>query len=127
MLQVRRQGSSRTAFAIRVQLSSLRVIEMPSIQKNNRAAALLAELRDDDRLSIERLALLVGVTAEELRACRDHVAVLPPVQQAKLGRAVAVRVPRLAKLARRLEEQATAAARVQSGATIVHLIAPPKW
>jgi len=83
---------------------------MPSIQKNNRAAALLAELRDDDRLSIERLALLVGVTAEELRACRDHVAVLPPVQQAKLGRAVAVRVPRLAKLARRLEEQATAAA-----------------
>jgi len=57
---------------------------MPSIQKNNRAAALLAELRDDEGLSTERLALLIGVTPDELRACRDQSLVLPPVAQAKL-------------------------------------------
>jgi len=100
---------------------------MPSIQKNNRAAALLAELRDEDRLSTERLALLIGVTPDELRACRDQSLVLPPVAQAKLGRAIAARVPRLAIRARRLEEQATAAALLESRATTVHLTAPAKW
>jgi len=100
---------------------------MPSIHKNNRAAALLAELRDEDRLSTARLALLIGVTPDELRACRDHSLVLAPVAQAKLGRAIAARVPRLAIRARRLEEQATAAALLESRATTIHLTAPAKW
>ena len=100
---------------------------MPSVQKNNRAAALLAELRDDDRLSIERLGLLIGVSASELRACRDYAAVLEPAAQVKLARAIAARVPRLASRARHLEEQALAAQTLQSGATSVHLTAPAKW
>jgi hypothetical protein len=100
---------------------------MPSIQQNNRAAALLAELRDDDRLSLDRLALLIGVAANELRACRDRQTVLPPATQARLARAIAMRVPRLVPLARRLEEQAGAAMSVEGGSTALHLTAPAKW
>jgi len=87
---------------------------MSSIQRNNRAAALLDELRDEDNLSVERLALLAGVAPDALRACRDR-------------RAIGSRVPRLLSQARRLEEQATAAARVQDGANAVHLTAPARW
>lgn len=100
---------------------------MPSIQRNNRAAALLEELRDDDNLSIERLALLAGVTSEALRACRERRLGLPVSAQIQLARAIGTRVPRLVSRARRLEEQATAAARVQGGTNAVHLTAPPRW
>jgi hypothetical protein len=100
---------------------------MPSIQRNNRAAALLEELRDDDGISIERLALLAGVTADDLRACRDHRQGLPVPAQLSVARAIATRVPRLASRARRLEEQAMAAARVEGGANAVHLTAPARW
>jgi hypothetical protein len=100
---------------------------MPSVQKNNRAAALLADIREEDGLSDERLALLIGVDPEDLRACRDYRAVLPPLAQARLARAVASRCPRLAARARRLEVQATAAASLQNGSTALHLTAPPKW
>ena len=100
---------------------------MPSIQRNNRAAALLEELRDEDNLSIERLALLAGVTSDELRACRERRLGLPAAAQIRLARAIGARVPRLVARARRLEEQATAAARVQGGANDVHLTAPARW
>jgi hypothetical protein len=100
---------------------------MPSIQRNNRAAALLAELRDEDGLSMERLALLTGVTADDLRACRDRHAALPVAAQIRVARAISARVPRLAARARRLEEQATAAARLQGGTNAVHLTAPARW
>lgn len=100
---------------------------MPSVRKNNRAAALLAELRDDDHVSIERLALLTGVTADDLRACRDRRLALPISAQVSIARAIGTRVPRLVSRARRLEEQATAAARVRSGANAVHLTAPARW
>jgi hypothetical protein len=100
---------------------------LPSIHKNNRAAALLAEIRDDDRLSLDRLALLIGVQLDELLACRDNQAVLPPVTQARLARAIGTRIPRLATRARRLEEQAVAAASVQGGTNTLHLTAPAKW
>ena len=100
---------------------------MPSVQKNNRAAALLSEIREDDGLSVERLALLVGVNPEELRACRDYRSALPPVTQLRLARAIATRVPRLAPQARRLETQATAAASLENGGNALHLTAPPKW
>jgi hypothetical protein len=100
---------------------------MPSVQKNNRAAQLLAELRDEDRLSLDRLALLIGVRPEELRDCRDHQHQLPPVAQARLARAIAARVPRLAARARRLDVQATAAASAAGGANALHLTAPAKW
>ena|SRR5438105_5905843 len=100
---------------------------MPSIQKNNRAGALLADLREDDGLSIERLALLIGAAPEDLRACRDHKLALTPLVQARLARAIASRVPRLTARARRLEEQATAAASLEDGSTTLHLTAPAKW
>ena len=100
---------------------------MPSVQKNNRAAALLADLREADGLSYERLALLIGVTAEDLTACREYRAILPPVAQVRLARAIATRSPRLAARARRLEVQAAAAASVESGSTALHLTAPAKW
>ena len=100
---------------------------MPSIQRNNRAAALLEELRDDDNLSLERLALLAGVTPDELRACRDHRATLPVPTQIRVARAIATRVPRLASRARRLEDQALAAERLHGGANAVHLTAPARW
>lgn len=100
---------------------------MPSIQNNSRAAALLAELRVEDGLSLERLALLTGSSAEDLRGCRDHKQTLPPLAQARLARTIASRVPRLRSRARRLEEQATAAASVESGSTALHLTAPAKW
>lgn len=100
---------------------------MSSIQRNSRAAALLHELRDVDRLSIDRLALLVGVTADDLRACRDRERALPLDAQLRLARAIGTRVPRLASRARRLEEQAIAAARLEGGANAVHLTAPVRW
>jgi hypothetical protein len=100
---------------------------MPSVQQNNRAAALLEELRADDGLSLERLALLIGVSPEDLRAGKERRSVLPPLVQARLGRVIASRVPRLTTRARRLEEQATAAASLESGATARHLTAPAKW
>ena len=100
---------------------------MSSIQRNNRAAALLDELRDEDNLSVERLALLAGVTPDALRGCRDRRLALPVAAQIRLARAIGSRVPRLLSQARRLEEQATAAARVQDGANAVHLTAPARW
>jgi len=100
---------------------------MSSIQRNNRAAALLEELREEDNLSIERLALLAGVTPDDLRACRDRELGLPVTAQVRLARAIGSRVPRLLSHARRLEEQAAAAARVQDGANAVHLTAPARW
>jgi hypothetical protein len=100
---------------------------MPSIQKNNRAAALLTELREQDRLSIDRLALITGVPVDDLRACRDQKQPLPLSAQGQIARAIAARVPRLATRARRLEEQAAAAASVHDGATALHLTAPAHW
>jgi hypothetical protein len=100
---------------------------MPSIQKNNRAGELLGDLREEDRLSLDRLALLIGASAADLRACRDQQAVLPPATQLRLARAIATRVPRLLPRARRLEEQALAAARVEDGSNVLHLTAPAKW
>jgi hypothetical protein len=100
---------------------------MPSIRNNSRAAALLAELREEDGLSLERLALLTGSSADDLRGCRDHKQTLPPVAQVRLARTIATRVPRLSACARRLEEQAAAAASVESGSTTLHLTAPAKW
>ena len=100
---------------------------MPSIQRNNRAAALLEELREDDGLSIERLALLTGVTPDDLRACRERQAGLPVPTQIRVARAIATRVPRLASRARRLEEQALAAARSEGGSNTLHLTAPARW
>ena len=100
---------------------------MSSIQRNTRAAALLQELRDEDKLSIDRLALLVGVTADDLRACRDRERALPVAIQLRLAKAIGSRIPRLASRARRLEEQAIAAARLEGGANAVHLTAPARW
>jgi len=100
---------------------------MSSIQRNNRAAALLQELRDEDHLSIERLALLVGVTADDLRACRDRERALALPVQLRVARAIGKRVPRLASRARRLEDQAIAAARLEGGTNAVHLTAPARW
>jgi hypothetical protein len=100
---------------------------MPSIQKNNRAAALLRDIREEDRLSIDRLALLIGLPVSALRACRDEGLVLEPMQQIQLAKAVAARIPRLAPNARRLGEQAAAAATVQDGSTALHLTAPSRW
>ena len=100
---------------------------MPSVQKNNRAAALLADIREDDGLSFERLALLIGVSSADLRACRDYESTLPPLVQVRLARVIASRSPRLAARARRLEVQAVAAASLQTGSNALHLTAPPKW
>ena len=100
---------------------------MASIQKNNRAAALLAAIGDDDHLSLERLAILAGVSAQELRACRSAEAPLTPDAQVRVARAIAARVPRLVAPALRLEAQAAAAMRVQQGSTALHLTAPAKW
>lgn len=100
---------------------------MPSIQKNNRAAALLAMLRDDDRLSLDRLALLAGVSLQTLRDCLALREQLEPAAQVRVARAIGSRVPRLAAHARRLEEQAAAATTMQDGATKLHLTAPAKW
>jgi len=100
---------------------------MSSIQKNSRVAALLQALRDDDHLSIDRLALLVGVTTDDLKACRDRERGLPIEAQLRVARAVGRRVPRLASRARRLEEQAIAAERLEGGTNAVHLTAPARW
>jgi hypothetical protein len=100
---------------------------MPSIQRNNRAAALLEELREDDGLSFERLALLTGLTPDDLHACRDRRLGLPVPAQIRVARAIATRVPRLASRARRLEEQALAATRIEDGANALHLTAPARW
>jgi hypothetical protein len=100
---------------------------MSSIPKNNRAAALLLELREEDHLSIERLALLIGVTPADLRACQQHTKALPALAQVRLAQAIAARVPRLAGRARHLENQALAAASMEVGTTALHLVAPAKW
>ena len=100
---------------------------MSSIQRNSRAAALLQELSDADHLSIDRLALLVGIKPDDLEACRDQERALAVGAQLRLARAIATRVPRLASKARRLEEQAIAAARLEGGTNAVHLTAPARW
>lgn len=100
---------------------------MPSIQTNNRAAALLGEIREEDGLTIDRLALITGVSVSDLRACRERKLTLPVAAQVRLARAIAARVPRLVLRARRLEEQAVAAANMEAGATALHMTAPAKW
>ena len=100
---------------------------MPSIQHNSRVAKLLTALREEDGVSLDRLALLVGLRPEELRDCREHKQVLPPLAQVRLARAIAARVPRLRAPARRLEEQALAAASMELGENRLHLTAPAKW
>lgn len=100
---------------------------MPSTQRNSRAATLLAEVREDDGLSFERIALLIGVTIDELRACLEGQSVLAPDAQVKLARTIGSRVPRLAARARRLEDQAMAAARFEGQATKRHLTGPVTW
>lgn len=100
---------------------------MPSIHQNNRAATLIDQLQDSDGLSLDRLALLVGVRPDDLRACLDRTVALPWSVQIRLARAIASRVPRLASRARRLQEQATAAVNMEAGGTALHLTAPAKW
>jgi hypothetical protein len=100
---------------------------MPSIYDNNSAAALLADLDDDDGLTLDRLALQSGVSAEHLHRCRDQKMPLAFEEQVNLARAIKRSVPRLAAKARRLEEQAMAARRMELGSTSVHKTAPPKW
>ena len=100
---------------------------MSPIQRNSRVAALLQELRDEDRLSIERLALLVYLTPDDLRACREGERGLPVTAQLRVARAIGTRVPRLALRARRLEAQASAAVRLEGGTNAVHLTAPARW
>lgn len=100
---------------------------MARIQKNNRAAALLASLEPDDRLSLERLAIIAGVNPRDLHACRAGESALEPDTQVRVAKAIARRVPRLAPQARRLEEQAIAALRMLNGSTALHLTAPAKW
>lgn len=100
---------------------------MPSVQKNNRAAALLAQIREEDGLSCERLALLIGVNPDELKACKEYQSSLSPLVQVRLARAIATRAPRLASRARRLEVQATAAMSLETGSIALHLTAPAKW
>lgn len=100
---------------------------MPSIHQNNRAATLLDQLQESDGVSLDRLALLVGVRTDELRACIDRTAALPWSVQLRLARAIVARVPRLASRARRLEEQSIAAMNMEAGGTALHLTAPAKW
>lgn len=100
---------------------------MSSIRENNRVAALLREMRGDEGLSLERLALLCGVPVDNLRACREHELALSPAVQIRVARAVAAGVPRLARNARRLEGQANAAAMFEAGANAVHLTPPTRW
>jgi len=97
------------------------------MKKNNRASILLRDIREEDRLAVDRLALLIGVPASVLVACRDEGLVLEPMQQLQLARAVAARIPRLAPYARRLADQAAAAAMVQDGRTALHLTSPARW
>lgn len=121
----RTAGQTRTRIA--GQYSPTQKDSMASIQKNNRAAALLAGVEGDDCPSLERLAILAGISLNDLRACRDGATALPPDAQVRLARAIAARVPRLAPMAHRLEEQAAAALRMQQGSTALHLTAPAKW
>ena len=99
---------------------------MPSIHQNNRAAMLLDQLQEADGLSLDRLALLIGVRTDDLRGCLERRSSLPCRVQIRLARAVASRVPRLASRARRLEEQSAAAMTMEGGDTAVHLTAPAK-
>ena len=100
---------------------------MSSIRQNNRAAGLLAEIRAEDRLSLERLSLLIGVGAETLYDCRDNWAPLATMVQIRLARAVVASIPRLARRAHRLEGQATAAASFEAGTNALHLTSPGRW
>ena len=100
---------------------------MPSIHQNNRAATLLDQLQESDGLSLDRLALLIGVRIDDLRGCIERKSTLPWRVQIRLARAIASRVPRLASRARRLEEQAAAAMNMEGGDTALHLTAPAKW
>jgi hypothetical protein len=100
---------------------------MPSIHQNNRAALLLDQLQESDGLSLDRLALLIGVPTGDLRDCIDRKSALPWLVQVRLSRAIASRVPRLASRARRLEDQARAAMNMEGGQTALHLTAPARW
>lgn len=100
---------------------------MPSIHQNNRAATLLDQLQESDGLSLDRLALLIGVRIDDLRGCIERKSSLSWRVQIRLARAIASRVPRLASRARRLEEQAAAAMNMEGGDTALHLTAPAKW
>jgi len=101
--------------------------KMATIQKNNRAASLLAAITETDHLSLERLALLAGISLADLRACRDRKMLLPAEVQVRLARVISDRIPRLASPAHRLAEQATAAVAMNQGSTTLHLTAPAKW
>jgi hypothetical protein len=100
---------------------------MPSIHQNSRAAMLLDQLQESDGLSLDRLALLIGVPTGDLRDCIDRKSPLPWHVQVRLSRAIASRVPRLASRARRLEDQARAAMNMEGGRTALHLTAPARW
>jgi hypothetical protein len=100
---------------------------MATIQKNSRAATLVAAIEDTDQLSLERLALLSGIPLADLRDCRDRKATLPADAQVRLARTVGARVPRLIGTARRLERQAVAALQMERGSTALHMTAPATW
>lgn len=100
---------------------------MTTIGRNNRTCDLLGALGDRDGLTLARLALLTGTTERDLTQCRDEGAHLPHETALAIARALAARVPRLAREARRLEAQARAAIALERGSTERHMIARPRW
>jgi hypothetical protein len=98
---------------------------MTSIQKNNRAGALIAAA--EPRLDLVVLAMLTAIPVDELRRCRDCDIQLRPAAQLRLARAITLHVPSLARDAKRLEAQALAADTFQSGATEPHKTYPRVW
>ena len=98
---------------------------MTSIQKNNRAGALVAAA--ESRLDLSVLAMLTSIPVDELRRCRDCDVQLRPAAQLRLARAITLHVPALARDAKRLEAQAVAADTFESGATEPHKTYPRVW
>ena len=98
---------------------------MTSIQKNNRAGALIAAA--ESRLDLGVLAMLTAIPVDELQRCRDCEVPLRPAAQLRLARAITLHVPALASQAKRLEAQALAASTFESGATEPHKTYPRIW
>ena len=96
-----------------------------SIRKNNTAARLIALA--ERSMTLMELASITAIRVEDLRRCRDLEYRLSSIEQLRLARGLRRHVPALARPARQLEAQVTAATRFESGETAAHMTYPKTW
>jgi len=110
--------------------SAAPVPSAPSSRRPSTASRLLALLVEEGLATPGALALALQLPLAELEACRQGRAPLALAMQQRLSVFAIQHTPagsRSARQARALGAQTEAAARMESGATVLHVLVPPRW